>query len=81
MNWKKITVIFIVTMFVSIAVYDVIAIVGGGTEASISSTMIVWSYRFPLFPFLMGLICGHLFWRLKSNPDTQFIDQKKDGVK
>lgn len=75
-DWKKITVIFIVLMFISIGIYDVVAIINGGTEASISSTMIVWSYRFPLFPFLMGVICGHLFWRMRSNDDTLFIDKK-----
>lgn len=80
-NWKAYTTIFIAVLFSAVAVYDVLAIVNGGTEASISSTMIVWSYRFPLFPFVIGIVCGHLFWRLKSNTDTAFIDVKKQGDK
>lgn len=71
---KKITYIFIAAVFVLIAVYDIIAIMKGGTEASISSIIITWSYKFPLFPFLSGVVCGHLFWRMKSNSDTKEID-------
>lgn len=79
-NWKKYTVIFIVLLFVGVAVYDVLAIINGGTEASISSTMIMWSYRFPAFPFLIGFVCGHLFWRMKENKDTATIGVKEHGT-
>jgi len=73
MDWKKATTIFILVMFCAVAVYDVMAIQGGGTEASISHTMIIWAYHYPLFPFLMGVLCGHLFWRMRDSVDTKKI--------
>lgn len=68
---KRVTYIFIAVLFIAIAIYDVYAIMKGGTEASISSIMIGWSYKFPLFPFSMGVICGHLFWRMRANKETK----------
>lgn len=73
---KKLTYIFIGILFAAITIYDVVAIIKGGTEASISSIMISWSYKFPLFPFTIGVICGHLFWRMKGNKDTKEIDSE-----
>ena len=64
--------------------YDVIAIANGGTEASISSIIITWSYKMPFFTFCAGffpgVLVGHLFWRMRTNKDTLDIDGviKKD---
>jgi hypothetical protein len=80
MNWKKTTVIVILTMFFIVAVYDVLAIQGGGVEASISHTMIVWAYHFPLFPFLMGVLTGHLFWRMHDTEATAQIAKDITGT-
>lgn len=85
MDWKRITKIVtfavIPALIVGILIYDVVAIVnGGGSEASISSLIISFSYKFPFFTFLTGfgngVLVGHLFWRLKSNADTKDIDEK-----
>lgn len=72
---KKWTVVFIIAIIVLIAIYDVFAITTSGTEASISSVIINWSYEFPAFTFLTGLVTGHLFWRMKPNKET-----KKKGM-
>lgn len=69
-NWKKYTAIFIVSVIVAIALYDVIAIQGGGTEASISHMLITWSYQYPAMTFLMGFTMGHLFWRMRDTKET-----------
>jgi hypothetical protein len=66
MDVKKLTKIFIGVTIVVIAGYDVFAILDSGTEASISWTMITWSYEYPAFTFAMGFVCGHLFWRSKE---------------
>ena len=79
MNWKRWTVIFISATFVSIALYDVLAISGGGTEASISHTLIVWSYNYPVLTFAFGFVMGHLFWRVRSTPELDAIDKKTRG--
>jgi len=50
------------------------------TEASISSLVIRSSYEMPLMVFLIGnaigILEGHLFWRMKRNKDTIEIDNR-----
>ena len=70
MNIFKTTKIFTAIMFIVVAIYDVYAMVIGGTEASISSVIINFSYKMPFFTFLFGVLCGHLFWRMRPNSDT-----------
>lgn len=80
MNWKKATVLFIGIVLVVIGIYDVVAIMQGGTEASISHTVYVWSYKYPAFTFLTGFTMGHLFWQMKrteaSKRITEFVEGK-----
>jgi hypothetical protein len=84
---KKITqmvTLAIVLAVVIILIYDAYAISQGGTEASISSQLIVLSYKQPLVPSLIswfiGLLMGHLFWRMKGNNDTRALglDEKHE---
>jgi len=65
------TAIFIGVCVVVIGAYDVYAILVGGKEASISWTLVEWSYDYPSIPFLSGFLCGHLFWRMKDPKDTK----------
>lgn len=80
MNFKKITqmvMIGIVLLIVIILIYDAYAISQGGTEASISSQIIVLSYKQPflvsMISWFIGLLQGHLFWRMKGNKDTKAL--------
>ena len=75
MKWKQYTLIFVIVIFSSILVYDVIAIMSGGTEASISHLLNVWSYKFPAFTFFMGFLAGHIFWR--TSPTKEMIELEK----
>jgi len=75
MNWKRWTVVFIAATFLSILIYDTVAIMGGGTESSISHVITVWSYRFPAFTFLMGFVMGHLFWRTRPTKELDDISR------
>jgi len=84
MNWKDLTlkVTFgIVGAIVLILIYDAVAIMNGGTEASISSLIIIASHNYPLIPYLVGwftgLLFGHLFWRMAPNKDTLASIDKK----
>jgi hypothetical protein len=79
MNYKKITIIIIISTASLLIGYDVLAIAKGGTEASISSVLINFSYKMPMFTFLFGFLCGHIFWRMKPNSDTIDIDNYKKG--
>lgn len=75
MDYKKLTVYFIIAIALVIAGYDAWVIKEGGVEASISYTMISWSYSFPAFTFLMGFVAGHLFWVIRARkPDAKIID-------
>jgi hypothetical protein len=86
MSWKSKTTIFV---FVSIGifllswlVYDIFAISGGGTEASISFMIYEWSYKYPIFTWLCGfgpgVLVGHFFWRIRDTDRTkQLSDQSR----
>lgn len=76
MNWKKITFIFIATVIVTSIGYDALTIIKGGLETSISHTIIMWSYEYPVFTFLTGFIMGHLFWRLKQTSELEKINKQ-----
>ena len=71
---KKITGLVLVVTIALLIIYDVVAIAKGGTEASISSVIIAFSYRMPMASFISGFVCGHLFWRMRTNKDTKEID-------
>jgi hypothetical protein len=58
--------IFIVLLVVVVAVFDFWVIAVDGKPGSISATLIRWSYEYPSIPFLLGFVCGHLFWRMKD---------------
>jgi hypothetical protein len=72
---KSLTQKILGVLILALLVYDVIAIQKGGTEASISSVLISFSYKMPIFTFLAGIVCGHLFWRMRTNNDTKNIDK------
>ena len=68
---RKKTIGFILLMIVAVAVFDTIAISKGGTEASISQIILEWSYKYPLFTFMVGIVCGHLFWRIRDTKESK----------
>jgi hypothetical protein len=69
MNWKKITKILMAVTVAIWIIWDVFAIAGGGTEASISHTFIVWSYKYPFLTYSFGVVCGHLVWRVRRTKE------------
>lgn len=75
---KYVTFGFIPAVIAAILLYDVVAITNEGSGASISSLIIKTSYEMPFFTFttgyFMGVLSGHLFWRMKPNEDTKEID-------
>jgi len=70
MKWQKATMIFIGILILAITAWDIFVLVDGGTESSISYVMLSWAYKYPIFPFIMGLTMGHLFWRVKNVKGT-----------
>jgi len=79
MKWKLMTLYLTIITPIVVLIYDGIAIVNGGTEASISHLVIIMSHRYPLIPFLCGVLCGHLWWRMASTEETRQTIDKKIG--
>lgn len=71
MSWQTRTRIFIVVTLLVVLVYDIAAAVFGGTGTTISHEIIVFSHDYPIVPFLVGVVMGHLFWRMPSTPETE----------
>ncbi len=54
-----------ILMFMLVGVYDLLAIMSKGKLESVTSHIQAWSQEFPLLPFVLGAIIGHLFWPSK----------------
>lgn len=63
----------ILVAFLALIVFDVYVFMDGGTEATISHTILVWSYKYPFFTFTCGFLMGHLFWRIRDTKITKII--------
>ena len=70
MKHQRMTYAFIAIIFLICVVYDVFVLVDGGTESSISYVLMTWAYKYPILPFGVGFLCGHLFWRIKNVKGT-----------
>lgn len=72
---KKITIYVLFITAIGLIGYDIYAIMSDGSHASISAVIIEFSYKMPFFTFMSGVVCGHLFWRMKPNDSTKEIDK------
>ena len=59
---RKWTVIIIWLAIVGLAGYDILAMIKGGSEATISYILLQSSKDNPAIPFAFGFLMGHLFW-------------------
>lgn len=53
---------FILLVIVGVTIFDIVALLVGGIDATISVTMYNLSRQYPIIPFALGVIAGHLFW-------------------
>ena len=60
----NLTLIFIFSTIVAIAVFDIWVIAKKGKQESISAHIIRASHKHPSIPFIAGYVCGHLFWKM-----------------
>jgi hypothetical protein len=63
----NITIIFISVVLFAIIFFDVYIIAKKGKKESISAHIIRMSHDYPSIPFLLGMVCGHLFWSMKTS--------------
>lgn len=64
--FKRISKIVILAVFALVMLYDLVAQILGGTNATISRAIWDLASDIPPISFLAGFFCGHLFW---GNPD------------
>ena len=51
----------LIVAVIAFSLYDLAAMGTTGTEATISRRVLHWSQQFPLIPFAVGVLIGHLF--------------------
>lgn len=74
------TAIFVIFLVVIIAVYDVFIIYKKGKYHSISAWIIRHSHSYPIFPFLLGVVCGHLFWSMDTKDWKQLPQKTMESI-
>ena len=74
---KRLTGLFITAILLLIAGYDVVAMLGFGTDATISRVVLGSSTMAPTIPFGIGFLMGHLFW---PQPKPADPDKPKDPL-
>jgi len=64
---RKLTGWLIIGVAVALGIYDIYALTAGGAEATISVVIRQAALKNPAIPFAAGFLCGHFFWRIKSD--------------
>lgn len=62
-----ITFTFMLVTVFAIIVFDFYIILKKGKYYSISAYIIRMSHKYPSVPFLLGFVCGHLFWSMDTS--------------
>jgi uncharacterized membrane protein YuzA (DUF378 family) len=62
MDWRRITRWLLVGVTAALIVWDIVAVVFGGGSATISDVVLDTAKVYPILPFALGVVCGHLFW-------------------
>jgi len=62
LKWKRITQIVVIVAVLAIVCYDVFAYFAHGVDTTISRVVLGWSKQWPVIPFGVGVVSGHLFW-------------------
>jgi len=62
MRPNEVTALFLVATVIAVAVYDVIAGIFYGDEATITHVVQEWGKKYVLLTIIIGIVLGHLFW-------------------
>lgn len=65
----NLTLAFIAFIVIAITIFDFWVIFKKGRYESISYKIIDLSHKYPLIPFLLGIVSGHLFWSFRGLPE------------
>jgi len=64
MSYVHITRMLVVFIVAVVAAWDVYVIYQGQQEATFSVVIYESSRRWPVIPFVLGFLCGHIFWQI-----------------
>ncbi len=56
------TLAVIIAAVILLVAYDIFAVFSGGPQNTISWKLMTWSQRFPIIPFVGGVLAGHWWW-------------------
>lgn len=62
----NLTVLFMLMLVLTVAIFDVWVIFSKGKRESISAWIIRESKNYPLVVLLLGIVLGHLFWSMNT---------------
>jgi hypothetical protein len=65
MTGPDLTRIIMLATVALLTTYDIFAVAWWGREAAISSQLLTIAHRFPVVPFLLGMLAGHTLWGQK----------------
>lgn len=60
MTWRHVTEILLLVVFGGLGVYDLACYFAAGSHATISRVILHYAETYPLIPFGMGVLVGHL---------------------
>lgn len=67
---RTLTEILLVVVVVFLLIYDGLAVLLIGFDATISVVVLEWSQRYPVIPFLCGVVAGHFWWPQRKNNEA-----------
>ena len=67
MDLAAVTKALIILVFCSILIWDLAVMsIYNNVEATISVVLYDLAKQHPMIPFIIGVLCGHVFWPLKG---------------
>lgn len=67
MEFINLTKLLIVLAFCLVLIWDIaVMIFSNNVNATISIVLYTLSKNHPMIPFIIGVLCGHVFWPLKG---------------
>ena len=58
----NITQIIVILSVLFIIIFDIIIYKMRGVESTVSRIVLYWAKEYPIIPFAVGVVIGHLFW-------------------
>jgi len=61
MSWRGWTILVLIASAIGLIAWDCIAVWRGGGNATISRVLLNAARQYPILPFALGVLIGHLF--------------------